>query len=67
MRSRWFWARGNGFCAGPRDARGSSSFDDEVPQVLDVFADRTSETFLGKNWWTQFTHDNAATCDRLIL
>ena len=34
-------------------------FDDETPQVLDIFADREAETFLGKNWWSGFTMDNA--------
>jgi len=34
-------------------------FDDETPQVLDIFADWEVETFLGKNWWSGFTKDNA--------
>jgi hypothetical protein len=42
-----------------RGMRIAVSFDDEVPQVLDIFADRAAETFLGKSWWNQFTRDNA--------
>lgn len=42
-----------------RGMRVAVSVDDEAPQVLDIFADRAAETFLGKNWWTQFTRDNA--------
>ena len=34
-------------------------FDDETPQVLDIFADRDAETFGSKNWWSGFTMDNA--------
>ncbi|MBN2708119.1 MAG: glycosyl hydrolase 115 family protein [Calditrichaceae bacterium] len=34
-------------------------FDDETPQVLDIFADREAETFLSENWWSGFTKDNA--------
>ncbi len=34
------------------------AFDDHAPQVVDVFADRAAETFLGKSWWSQFTRDN---------
>ena len=33
------------------------AFDDAQPQVLDVFADRAAETFLGRNWET-YTRDN---------
>jgi hypothetical protein len=35
------------------------AFDDQAPQVLDIFADRAAETFLGENWWQHFTRDNA--------
>ena len=42
-----------------RGMRISVFFDDETPQVLDIFADREAETFLGKNWWSGFTKDNA--------
>jgi hypothetical protein len=42
-----------------RGVRIAVAFDDQAPQVLDIFADRTAETFLGKNWWSQSTRDNA--------
>jgi hypothetical protein len=42
-----------------RGMRVAVAFDDQAPQVLDIFADRAAETFLGKNWWSQFTGDNA--------
>lgn len=42
-----------------RGMRIAVSFDDEPPQVLDIFAHREAETFLGRGWWTQFTRDNA--------
>ena len=42
-----------------RGMRIAVSFDDEAPQVLDIFADREAETFLGRGWWYQFTRDNA--------
>jgi hypothetical protein len=42
-----------------RGMRIAVAFDDQTPQVLDIFADRAAETFLGKNWWAQFTRDNA--------
>jgi hypothetical protein len=42
-----------------RGMRIAVSFDDEAPQVLDIFADRAAESFLGKSWWTRFTRDNA--------
>jgi len=35
------------------------SFDDQAPQVLDLFADREAETFLGRNWSGQSARDNA--------
>jgi hypothetical protein len=41
-----------------RGMRIAVAFDDQAPQVLDIFADRAGETFLGKNWWSQFTRDN---------
>jgi hypothetical protein len=41
-----------------RGMRIAVGFDDQAPQVLDIFADRAGETFLGKNWWSQFTRDN---------
>ncbi len=41
-----------------RGMRIAVSFDDETPQVLDIFADRAAETFLGAGWWNQFTRDN---------
>jgi len=34
------------------------SFDEGLPQVLDIFANRATETFLGENWWKQVTRDN---------
>jgi hypothetical protein len=42
-----------------RGMRIAVGFDDQTPQVPDIFADRAAETFLGKNWWSQFTRDNA--------
>ncbi len=42
-----------------RGMRLAVAFDDQAPQVLDIFADRAAETFLGEGWWTQFTRDNA--------
>jgi len=44
-----------------RGVRVAVSFDDEPPQVLDLFADRAAETFLGRNWWSGYTRDNART------
>jgi hypothetical protein len=44
-----------------RGVRVAVSFDDEAPQVLDLFADRAAETFLGRNWWSGYTRDNART------
>lgn len=40
-----------------RGMRLAVSFDDAAPQVLDIFADRDRETFLGPQWWNQFTKD----------
>lgn len=40
-----------------RGMRLAVSFDDEAPQVLDIFARREAETFLGSGWWHQFTKD----------
>jgi len=42
-----------------RGMRLAVSFDDAAPQILDLFADRTAETFLGEGWWQRFTRDNA--------
>jgi len=41
-----------------RGMRVAVSFDDQPPQVLDVFADRASQTFLSPAWSEQFTRDN---------
>lgn len=41
-----------------RGVRLGVSFDDQPVQVLDIFADREAETFLGSNWDT-CTRDNA--------
>jgi len=42
-----------------RGMRIAVGFDEQPPQVLDIFANREAETFLGEAWWTQFTRDNA--------
>ena len=42
-----------------RGMRIAASFDDEVPQVLDIFSNRSAETFLSDNWWSVFTKNNA--------
>lgn len=42
-----------------RGMRISVSWDDDPPQILDIFADREAETFLGRHWWDQVTRDNA--------
>jgi hypothetical protein len=42
-----------------RGQRVALAFDDELPQVRDIFANREAETFLGRGWWNQFTRDNA--------
>jgi hypothetical protein len=42
-----------------RGMRVAVSFDDQAAQVLDVFEDRATETFLGDGWWNHFTRDNA--------
>jgi hypothetical protein len=42
-----------------RGMRIAAAFDDQAPQVLDLFADRAAETFLGPGWWQRFTRDNA--------
>jgi hypothetical protein len=42
-----------------RGMRIAVAFDDQTPQVLDIFADRAAETFQGKNWESQVTRDNA--------
>ena len=41
-----------------RGMRIAVSFDDEGPKVLDLFAHREEEGFLGKNWTTQVARDN---------
>ncbi len=41
-----------------RGVRIGVSFGDEPVQVVDLFADREAETFLGRNWGT-YTRDNA--------
>jgi hypothetical protein len=41
-----------------RGMRIAVSFDNEAPQVLDIFSDCDAETFLGRTWWNQFTRDN---------
>ena len=41
-----------------RGMRVAVSFDDQPPQVLDIFADRASQTFLGTAWREQVTRDN---------
>ncbi len=41
-----------------RGMRLAVALDDQPPQVLDVFSDRTAETFLGAGWWQRFTRDN---------
>ncbi len=41
-----------------RGMRIAVALGDEAPQVLDVFADRATETFLGRNWTSQVTRDN---------
>ncbi|MGC4074904.1 MAG: glycosyl hydrolase 115 family protein [Nibricoccus sp.] len=40
-----------------RGMRIAASFDHEEPRILDIFANRQSETFLGRGWNTQFTRD----------
>ena len=42
-----------------RGMRIAVAFDDEPPVVLDIFADRAAETFLGEGWSKRFTRDNA--------
>ncbi|HVY23501.1 MAG TPA: glycosyl hydrolase 115 family protein [Steroidobacteraceae bacterium] len=42
-----------------RGMRIAVSFDDEVPQVLDIFSNRAAETFLSDAWWSVFTKNNA--------
>lgn len=41
-----------------RGMRIAVSFNDQEPQVLDIFENRAEETFLGGGWWSQFTRDN---------
>jgi hypothetical protein len=42
-----------------RGMRVAVAFDDQPPQVIDLFAHRADETFLSQSWWNQFTRDNA--------
>jgi len=42
-----------------RGMRIAVAFDDQAPQVLDIFADRAAETFLGRSWDAQTARDNA--------
>jgi len=42
-----------------RGLRIAVAFDDQPPQVLDIFADRAAETFLGGNWSSRAARDNA--------
>ncbi len=42
-----------------RGMRIAVSFDEAKPQILDIFANREEQTFLGPAWWNQFTRDNA--------
>jgi hypothetical protein len=41
-----------------RGMRIAVSMDDEPPQVLDIFANRAAESFLGRVWANQVTRDN---------
>jgi len=42
-----------------RGMRVAVALDDEAPQVLDIFADRAAETFLGASWSQRTARDNA--------
>lgn len=42
-----------------RGMRIAVGFDEQPPQVLDIFADRAAQTYLSEAWWMQFTRDNA--------
>ena len=42
-----------------RGMRIAVALDDQAPQVLDIFADRAAETFLGRSWDAQTARDNA--------
>jgi len=42
-----------------RGMRIGVALDDEAPQVLDIFADRAAEGFLGENWSVHVARDNA--------
>ncbi len=42
-----------------RGMRIAVSFDDDAPQVLDIFSNRAAETFLSDSWWSVFTKNNA--------
>jgi hypothetical protein len=42
-----------------RGMRIAVAFDDQPPRVIDIFADRAAQTFLGKEWDAQVSRDNA--------
>ena len=42
-----------------RGMRIALAMDKDDFRVLDIFADRQAETFLGEGWWNRFTKDNA--------
>jgi hypothetical protein len=42
-----------------RGIRIAVALDDEPPQVLDIFANRAAESFLGENWSAHAARDNA--------
>jgi len=42
-----------------RGMRIAVALDSQPLQVLDIFANRQAETFLGEGWWNRFTKDNA--------
>jgi hypothetical protein len=42
-----------------RGMRIAVAFDDEAPQVVDIFANRATESFLGEAWSKHATRDNA--------
>jgi len=42
-----------------RGMRIALGMNNDAMRVLDIFADRQAETFLGDGWWYRFTKDNA--------
>ena len=42
-----------------RGMRIAIGLNEQPLQILDIFADRQAETFLGEGWWHRFTKDNA--------